>query len=241
MSRPVRSEVGERIFTRSSLPSVGNKNELRHKVAIRFAIEGDLRFISHHDTMRLFERALARASLPVKFSEGFNPRPKLSLPLPRGVGIASDCELLVIQLDSGLEPSAVRAGLAEQMPTGLTLIDACGLEGGISPQPVQVTHAVRVDGDRWMDVRRGLDTVRAATSWPIRRSGPGDRAGKTIDLVAFLTSAALAAGELQWTSRVGPDGSLRPAEFLSAVGLARETYLHRVRRTSVAWTPEITG
>ena len=88
-------------------------------MAIRFVIEGDLRFISHHDTMRLFERALSRAQLPVRFSKGFNPGPRLSLPLPRSVGIASGVELLAVELDDAIEPAVVLGTLSEQMPAGL--------------------------------------------------------------------------------------------------------------------------
>lgn len=69
------------------------------RIAIRFAIRGDLRFLSHQDSMRLFERAAVRAQLPLRWSGGFNPRPRLSLPLPRPVGVAGEDELLVLELE----------------------------------------------------------------------------------------------------------------------------------------------
>ena len=67
---------------------------IREKWAFEFSVTGDLRFISHRDTVRVFQRALARAALPVAYSEGFNPHPRLSLPLPRAVGVASEAELM---------------------------------------------------------------------------------------------------------------------------------------------------
>ncbi|GAF87148.1 unnamed protein product, partial [marine sediment metagenome] len=61
----------------------------RERWVFGYDVDGDLRFISHHDMLRLFARSLARAALPVRFSEGFNPHPRLSIPLPRPVGVAS--------------------------------------------------------------------------------------------------------------------------------------------------------
>ena len=67
----------------------------RCRCALEYTIGGDLRFISHRDTLRLFQRAVARAALPVRFTEGFNPHPRMMIPLPRPVGVASQAETLV--------------------------------------------------------------------------------------------------------------------------------------------------
>lgn len=56
-------------------------------------------WISHLDLMRLFQRAFKRAGLPLKHTQGFNPRPSVSIALPLSVGVASDCELLDFELD----------------------------------------------------------------------------------------------------------------------------------------------
>ena len=80
---------------------------MRHRLAIRYAIKGDLRFLSHQDTLRLFQRAFNRAGIPIRFSEGFNPRPRISIAMPRPVGVESCDELLVIELASWADPDAV--------------------------------------------------------------------------------------------------------------------------------------
>ncbi|MHC4716562.1 MAG: TIGR03936 family radical SAM-associated protein, partial [Planctomycetota bacterium] len=72
-----------------------------------FTVTGDPRFLSHHDLMRLMARAAARAGMPLKHSAGFNPRPKLSLVLPRPVGVASRCELMAVQLTRPVDPDQV--------------------------------------------------------------------------------------------------------------------------------------
>jgi radical SAM-linked protein len=204
-------------------------------MAIRFVIAGDLRFISHHDTMRLFERALSRAQLPVQFSKGFNPRPRLSLPLPRAVGIASQVELLVIELTEPVEPSVALTRLGEQMPAGLTLTQARTTTDKHSPQPRQVEYALLLPPDCAEATREATQRLMAAPTWTIERSGPGDKRPKAVDLRQYLAEASVCEGTLRWTAQVTAGGSLRPAEFLSAVGLAAEQWQHRVCRTAIQW------
>lgn len=64
-----------------------------------FSKTGDAVWISHLDLMRLFQRAFKRAGLPLTHSQGFNPRPSVSIALPLSVGVESHCELLDFQLD----------------------------------------------------------------------------------------------------------------------------------------------
>ena len=208
---------------------------MRYKVAIRFAIEGDLRFISHHDTMRLFERALARARLPVTFSGGFNPRPKLSLPLPRAVGVASRAELLVVRLSEPIEPGCVLDRLAEQMPAGVSLSACWPIGPETTVQPIQVTYAVDLPTGRVPAVTQAVASILAAETWIIHRRARSRKPGKTLDLRAYLVEASVEAGTLCWSVRVTNSGSVRPDEMLEAVGLTGSAWRHRVRRTGVDW------
>jgi radical SAM-linked protein len=208
---------------------------LRNKVAIRFAIEGDLRFISHHDTMRMFERALSRAQLPIKYSKGFNPRPRLSLPLPRPLGIASRHELLVVELEEPIRPADVLASLQTQMPVGLSLIEAWDLPDKM-PRPESVAYALELPDDRQAEVAEKIEQLITASTWPMEREAA--RPPKTIDLRSFLAEAVINKGLLKWIFLVTLNGSARPAELLSAVGLDPQEWLHRVQRTAVTWQME---
>ena len=64
-----------------------------------FEKKGNAIWISHLDLMRLFQRTFKRADLPLKHSQGFNPRPSVSIALPLSVGVESSCELLDFDLD----------------------------------------------------------------------------------------------------------------------------------------------
>jgi len=89
-----------------------------------FSIEGDLRFLSHRDVMNLCERASTRADLPVAFSKGFNPRPKISLLLPRPVGVASQCELLIIRFEQAFQDARWLEQFSKQFPPGAKILRA---------------------------------------------------------------------------------------------------------------------
>ncbi|MGQ9651353.1 MAG: TIGR03936 family radical SAM-associated protein [Phycisphaerae bacterium] len=209
---------------------------MQYRVAIRFVIDGDLRFISHHDTMRLFERAMLRAQLPVKFSRGFNPRPRFSLPLPRAVGIAGMAELLVVDLEEPLEPVMVLDKLREQMPAGLVLSEARLIAGKHPPQPVRADYELALPPEQVKDVSQRIADLLSAPTWNIQRSGPGTKRPRVLDLRQYLADGAVCEGILRWTVPVSGAGSLRPAELLAAVGLPPEDWQHQVRRTGVEWS-----
>ena len=70
---------------------------------IRFRVRVDMRYLSHAETMRMFQRALVRAGVKVSYSQGFNPHLKMSLVLPRSMGVESDDEILCLWLEEGDE------------------------------------------------------------------------------------------------------------------------------------------
>lgn len=212
-----------------------NKSELRYKVAIRFAIQNDVRFISHHDTMRMFERALARTDLPIRFSEGFNPRPKLSLPLPRPVGIATLVDVLAIELVSPVDPDEVLRQLSAQMPQGVTLVESWIPASSRPMQPTSATYSLEIPADQVALVGQQIQSIILAPEWPLRREAGDFGPSKTMDLKSYLLDAILQNNHLDWTVRVTGGGSIRPSEFLAAIGLAPDQWQHRVCRTAIAW------
>jgi radical SAM-linked protein len=123
---------------------VGNETM---QIAIKFKIGGNLRFLSHAETLSLFQHAFVRAGIPVRYSQGFNPRPKLSLPLPRPVGVASDDELLCFRLtvDSDEQQalnqeSRIKSQLSARLPEGCDVISVKVIENNNSIQPRSVTY-----------------------------------------------------------------------------------------------------
>ncbi|MCM8795178.1 MAG: TIGR03936 family radical SAM-associated protein [Candidatus Omnitrophica bacterium] len=85
-----------------------------------------MRFISHLDLMRLFMRAMRRAGLPLKMTEGFSPHPKLSIKRALRLGIESDNEEASVWLREFIDPEEFRQRLQEELPTGIEIKDVKG-------------------------------------------------------------------------------------------------------------------
>jgi len=94
---------------------------IQQKVEIRFQKSDAVRFISHHDLMRAMMRAVRRAGLPVRLTEGYNPRPRIVFPVALEVGVASLDEVAEIEFNQCIETQEVFRRLASNLPPGLEL------------------------------------------------------------------------------------------------------------------------
>jgi len=91
-------------------------------VRIKYAVRGLLRFLSHLETVRIWERAFRRSGLPVQFSEGFRSRPRLSFSPPRPVGIASEAEYLDVRLGTA-DVDQIEKRLSNVLPDGIRILE----------------------------------------------------------------------------------------------------------------------
>ncbi len=90
---------------------------------IKFFKKGSLQFISHLDLVRTMTRVLLRARLPLWYSEGFNPRPRLIFATPLSVGAQSECELLDIRINRDVNVDAVMTALNANMPPEMQAVE----------------------------------------------------------------------------------------------------------------------
>jgi radical SAM-linked protein len=129
------------------------------KLRLRYAKRGRLRFTSHRDIARAFERALRRAHVPMAYSQGFNPHPKISWIGAAPTGVASEAEYVEIQLVEAMEPADLVAMLDSAMPTGLDVLEAV-VAGGTE------SLADRVEASRWRIELSGVsaEDLRQAVS-----------------------------------------------------------------------------
>lgn len=80
-----------------------------------------MKYISHLDILRLFQRAVRRAKLPVSFSQGYHPIPKISFKRALKLGLESDGEEMFLKLNSYLDPKVLEEKLNEQLPDGIKI------------------------------------------------------------------------------------------------------------------------
>ncbi|MCW2795750.1 TIGR03936 family radical SAM-associated protein [Nocardioides sp.] len=100
------------------------------RLRIRYAKRGRLRFTSHRDFSRAFERAIFRARVPMAYSSGFNPHPRISYAGAAPTGSASEAEYLEIGLAEVVDPTTVHAALEESLPDGLDVLEVVESPGG---------------------------------------------------------------------------------------------------------------
>jgi radical SAM-linked protein len=100
------------------------------RLRIRYAKRGRLRFTSHRDFSRAFERAVFRARLPMAYSSGFNPHPRISYAGAAPTGSASEAEYLELAMAEVVDPDAVHAVLDEALPDGLDVVEVVESPGG---------------------------------------------------------------------------------------------------------------
>jgi radical SAM-linked protein len=100
------------------------------RIRLRYAKRGRLRFTSHRDFSRAFERAIVRARVPMAYSSGFNPHPRISYAGASPTGAASEAEYVEIGLARETEPAEVLAALDEALPPGLDVLEAAVSPGG---------------------------------------------------------------------------------------------------------------
>jgi hypothetical protein len=117
------------------------------RLRVRYAKRGRLRFTSHRDISRAVERAVRRAGIPVAYSAGFSPHPKISYAGAAPTGVASEAEYLEIGVTTPCDPEQVRSGLDESLPPGLDVLDVVEAgQGGLADRLEVSDWEVRLPG-----------------------------------------------------------------------------------------------
>ncbi|WP_053761074.1 TIGR03936 family radical SAM-associated protein [Streptomyces sp. AS58] len=160
------------------------------RVRLRYTKRGRLRFTSHRDFQRAFERALRRAEVPMAYSAGFTPHPKVSYANAAPTGTGSEAEYLEIALTEQRDPQTLRALLDESLPTGLDIVDAVEARtSGLADRLTASVWELRLDGVDPADAARAVVAFSAAETVEVQRlTKNGVRTFDARAAVASLTS-----------------------------------------------------
>ncbi|OII63333.1 MULTISPECIES: TIGR03936 family radical SAM-associated protein [unclassified Streptomyces] len=140
------------------------------RIRLRYTKRGRLRFTSHRDFQRAFERALRRAEVPMAYSAGFTPHPKVSYANAAPTGTGSEAEYLEIALTAARDPEALRALLDESLPDGLDVIDAVEARtSGLADRLTASVWELRLDGVDPADAQRAVSAFLAAETVDVQR------------------------------------------------------------------------
>ncbi|MFS8197130.1 TIGR03936 family radical SAM-associated protein [Streptomyces sp. CWNU-52B] len=140
------------------------------RIRLRYTKRGRLRFTSHRDFQRAFERALRRAEVPMAYSAGFTPHPKVSYANAAPTGTGSEAEYLEIALTDARDPDTLRELLDESLPTGLDIVDAVEARtSGLADRLTASVWELRLDGVSQKDAEHAVDAFTAAGTVEVRR------------------------------------------------------------------------
>lgn len=218
------------------------------RIRITFSKQGALRYTGNLDLHRLWERAARRAQLPLAYSQGFHPQPKMNLAAALPLGFSSRCEVLDMRMDRDIPLEGVRGTLQETLPEGIRVVSIEQVEErapALQTQVVSAEYEVElreaVDGSA---LKRKIDSVMGAES--ILRT----RRSKTYDLRPLIEELVLIPSPLhpspsgrgdggegdgpgekihmRLSAREGATG--RPEEVLDVLGIPHEeTRIERTR------------
>ena len=197
-------------------------------VRLRFTKRGKVRFISHRDVARAFERAFRIEELPLAFTLGFSPRPKVSFGLALSVGHESDAEYLDFELSEPIEPDTLPARLSAALPDGIDVTGAVPLvERALALQEAVTLVEYRVvvadESDEIVDHRAlgpAVDHVMASTTVPVTRTRKGresvDDIRPALCSIELVTDDGSPALELTLSTQFR---GARPREVLDALSI----------------------
>ena len=190
--------------------------------------------------MRATVRTAARAALPLRYSQGFNPHPILSLACPRPVGVTARDDLLVVSLDAPVEAEELLRRLNAHAPRGMRFLRAQALQARSTPRACRADYQLPLPSDKLSGVSERLARLAAADSWKVERFTSSRGGGKAmkprvIDLKPLVTDVRVDGQVLRW--RQVPQGDLwaRPGELLGLLGLDDRVDLAAVERTTVEY------
>jgi len=204
------------------------------RLRLTFGRGEPVKYISHLDLIRLWERALRRASLPLAYSQGFNPRPRFMVASPLPVGVTSEAELIDLYLARRIHPQEVQNRLTPQLPPGIALhrveevaLDEPSLQSQVRSAEYIVTVETEVPED---EVREAIKELLSASSLPRERL----REGKPhfYDLRPLVQRLWLIGCERPYCCigmRLRAEGGAtgRPEEVARALGLHKVRAIHR--------------
>jgi len=198
------------------------------RIRITFVKEGALRYTGHLDLHKLWERAARRAELPLAYSQGFHPQPKMNMAAALPLGFSSRCEVMDMKLEHDIPLGDLPTRLNTTLPSGLQVVDveqvderAPALQTQVDSAQYEVTLTESFDRAA---LEQRIDSVLASTTIP------RERRGKMYDLRPLIEELSLLPDGrifMRLTAREGATG--RPEEVLDVLGIAFEET--RIERT----------
>jgi radical SAM-linked protein len=206
------------------------------RLRIRFRRGEEIKFISHLDIMRLWQRALHRAQIPLAYTEGFSPHPRLSLAAPLAVGITSQAELMDVFCSQWVSPHFFTNAVSQQLPAGIEILQVYSVAPTMPSLQSQLSQAeYEVETETEQDqtgVEAALASLLATEQLPWHHER--DTGTRNYDLRALIDDLWLidwrqGYSQIGMRLRCDSGGSGRPEQVAAALGFIHPTFIHRTK------------
>lgn len=207
------------------------------RLRITFSRGEELKYITHLDLMRLWQRMLRRASIPLVYSQGFSPHPRISLAAPLALGVTSSSELMDIYLERRLSPQFFIKTVKEQLPRGIDILEVVEVGVALPSLQSQLRYAeynVIIEvGETRKEVESAINSLLSSNSlsWQHIR----DKEIRKYDLRALIEDIWIIESHppeyvIGMRLRCDSGGTGRPEQVTSALGFPNPPKsIHRTR------------
>jgi len=206
-----------------------------NRLRIRFKREEEIKFISHLDLTRVWQRVFRRAGVEMAYSDGFTPHPRLSLAAPLALGVTSSCELMDVYTVKAIAGHSLACMVSDQLPTGLEIDQVCSVpleSPTLQSQLRFAEYMVQVVAAEADVIKQSIDSLMSKDSlpWGHRR----DVGMKSYDLRPLINSLCLETAKdmavmLRMKLRCDSNGAGRPEQVILALGLGTPLSIQRTR------------
>lgn len=212
-----------------------------YTLVVDFSIQGNLAYLSHQETLKMFQRALIRASVPLAFSMGFNPHPRLSIPFPRSVGTQSSkdrlCAMVEMPECSPAQDWSVR--IQEHLPADCSILSVQSILGKCQFYPEEVRYLFSLDTAFDAETQGHLDDCRRqieeGCGIEIQRYWAKKRRYKKFDMAPYLKEMDFANDQIKVACGISQSGTVRVDEIMQWLNVVSEQFREPVCRTEISW------
>ena len=209
------------------------------RLRIRFCRGQEVKFISHLDIMRLWQRALHRADISLAYSEGFSPHPRISLAAPLPIGVTSEAELMDILCSRWVSPHFFTAAVSQQLPQGIKILQVYQIAPSQPSLQSQVGYAeykVDVETEKEQkDIESALTALLSVEHLPWQHQR--DTGKRSYDLRPLIDNLWLIDWHHPYCTigmrlRCDSSGAGRPEQVTAALGFTHHPQsIHRTKLT----------
>lgn len=212
-----------------------------HAIAvIELCISGFAGFLSHSDLMRVTQRVCVRSGVDVAYSEGFNPHPRMSMPLPKTVGLVSDGDIVVMRVHKTGHPDqgeSIFEALKHQWPDGIEVRRVYLLDSGYTLYPYQADFEIAIPDQGVLEAVSVKAEQLMSQEHLLFERNTWKRQNKTkqLDIRSYIKAIIKTSGGIMVTCQIRDDGAIRVEEMLEVLGLTPEDLGGPIQRKRLHW------